>query len=257
MIRIERPPNAPEVLQGRGETENRRNCESHDNYPDEYRSGSKKFDFKKKGIYAHDSVKSTLLEAQRCKCCYCESKFQATSPGAVEHFRPKGAVQQERGEKEEYPGYYWLAYRWKNLLVTCTSCNTSKGALFPLSDPEARARSHRDDLNAECPLPVDPASEEPRKHIRFRGSAIEPLTERGRETIKVLRLNRDALEEERREKLEILDTLRQSERLGGKVDRERTRQAQNLLERAVLPDAEYSSMARCFLEPDDAPDDSR
>ena len=256
MIRIERPPNAPEVLQDRGETENSMNCESHDNYSDEYRSGSMKFEFKK-SIYAHDSMKNALEEAQHCKCCYCESKFRATDPGAVEHFRPKGAVQQERGERKEYPGYYWLAYCWENLLVSCHSCNSGKGALFPLSDPEVRVRSHQDDLNEECPLLVDPASEEPREHIRFRGSAIEPLTERGRETIKVLRLDRGALEEARRERLEILDTLRQFERLGGKVDRERTRQAQNLLERAVLPDAEYTSMARCFLEPDDAPDDSR
>ena len=206
MIRIERPPNVPKVLQGRGETENRMNCESYDNHSSEYRSGSMKFEFKKRErrIYAHDSVKSTLLEAQRGKCCYCESKFQATSPGAVEHFRPKGAVQQERGGKEEYPGYYWLAYRWKNLLVTCTLCNTKKGALFPLSDPEARARSHHADLDKECPLLVDPASEEPRQHIRFRGSAIEPLTEKGSETIRVLDLRRDELMQDRREWLDIL-----------------------------------------------------
>ena len=256
MIRIKRPPNAPEVLQDRGETENRMNCKFYDNHSDEYRSGSMKFEFKK-SIYAQDSVKNALEEAQHYKCCYCESKYKKTSPGAVEHFRPKGAVQQERCEKKEYPGYYWLAYRWENLIVSCQLCNSGKGALFPLSDREARARSHRDDLNKECPLLVDPASEEPREHIRFRGSAIEPLTERGRETIKVLRLDRGALEEARRERLEILDTLRQFERLGGKVDRERTRQAQSLLERAVLPGAEYSSMARCLLEADDALDDSQ
>lgn len=255
MIRIERPPNAPEVLQDRGETENRVNCESHDNRSGEYRSGSMKFEFKK-SIYAHDSVKNALEKSQHCKCCYCESKYRATSPGAVEHFRPKGAVQQERSEKEEYPGYYWLAYRWKNLLVTCTSCNTSKGALFPLSDPEARARSHRDEMDAECPLLVDPASEDPRQHIRFRGPAIEPLTERGRKTIRVLKLNRSALEDARGERLVYLDCLRIIAGLKGRVAAKEVEQARNHLEGAVLPDAEYSSMARCLLEADNAWDDS-
>ena len=249
MIRIERPPNAPAILQGAGEQERQNNCESYDHYSNECRSRSRMFTFKDH-IYAHGSVKNTLLKAQHHKCCYCESKFRATYPGAVEHFRPKGAVQQERNQGREYPGYYWLAYSWENLLVSCHSCNSKKGTLFPLSDPGARARSHRDDMGAECPLLVDPASEEPRQHIRFRGPASEPLTERGQETIRVLDLNRSDLEEERREKLAILGTFQAIVRLGETVGGEPVEEARKLLEGAVLPDARYSSMARCFLKPD-------
>ena len=242
------------------------NCESHDNRSDDYCSGSIKFEFNDK-IYAHDSVKNALEKAQPCKCCYCESKYRGTSPGEVEHFRPKGAVQQERGGRKEYPGYYWLAYRWENLLVSCRSCNTSKGALFPLSDPKDRAHSHQDDLDAERPLLIDPASEDPRQHIRFRGSAIEPLTERGRETIHILDLRRPALMEDRGEWLDILkhrmrtlDILKNPELIeifeesgtGALIE-----EARNFLENAVLPDARYSSMARCLLKPDDTRDDSR
>ena len=274
MIRIERPPKAPDVLQRRGEEENRANCESYDNHSCEYRSGSIKFEFNKK-IYAHDSVKRALEKAQHCKCCYCESKYKATSWGAVEHFRPKGAVQQEREERgraRKYPGYYWLAYRWENLLVTCESCNTSKGAIFPLSDPKARARSHHDELDAEHPLLVDPASEDPREHIRFRGSASEPISKEGVETIRVLGLNKSNLEEKRREKLDILKASQQTIEIGEELDflkvsqqiveigekfDEYVEKARNRLKRAVLPDAEYSSMAQCFLEPDNGRDDPR
>ena len=211
MIRIKRPPKAPDILQGSGRRENESNCELYDRHSDEYHSHSKTFKFKSH-IYAHDSVKNVLLEAQHNKCCYCESKFRANYPGDVEHFRPKGAVQQEKSEQREYPGYYWLAYAWENLLVSCYSCNSTqnKGALFPLSDPKARARSHRDELADERPLLIDPASEDPREHIRFRGSACEAIpergrkSERGRETIRVLGLNRSNLEEDRRKWLDIL-----------------------------------------------------
>ena len=257
MIRMERPPGAPDILQDSGEREEAINCELYDLHSDDYRSRSRTFKFKDH-IHGHDSVRNTLLEAQHRKCCYRESKFRANYPGAVEHFRPKGAVQQERSQGREYPGYYWLAYRWENLLVSCYSCNSShKGALFPLSNPETRARSHRDDVEAERPLLIDPASEEPRLHIRFRGSASVPLTERGRETVRVLGLNRSDLEEDRREWLAILDTFQLTLRLGEKVDRELLERARNFLECAVRPDAKYSSMARYFLEPDNGQGEPR
>ena len=257
MIRIERPPGAPDILQDSGGREERIDCESYDLHADEYRSRARTFEFKDH-IYGHNSVRNTLLEAQHRKGCYCESKFRANYPGAVEHFRPKGAVQQGRSLRREYPGYYWLAYRWENLLVSCYSCNsTYKGALFPLSNPETRARSHRDDMDEEHPLLVDPASENPRQHVRFRGSASEPLTERGRETIRVLGLDRSDLEEDRRECLAILDTFQLTLRLGEKVDGELLERARDHLERAIRPDAKYSSMARYFLELDNERSDPR
>ena len=251
MIRIERPLKTPDILQDSGIRENESNCELYNRHPDEYHSHSRTFKFKHH-IYGHSSVKKTLLEAQHGKCCYCESKFLANHAGEVEHFRPKGEVQQERGGEREYPGYYWLAYVWDNLFVSCPSCNSkqNKGSLFPLSDPEARAQSHRDELAAERPLLIDPASEDPQQHIRFRGSASEPLTEKGRETIRVLGLNRGDLGEERRRELAILDTFREVVRHEERFDRKEVAQARNHLEGAVLPDARYSSMARFFLEPD-------
>lgn len=253
MIRIERPLDSPEVLQNAGKRETQENCESYGRQPDDYRSGTKKFSFNR-DIYGHPSVKNTLLQAQHDKCCYCESKFRPTSYGAVEHFRPKGAVQQGQGQNREFPGYYWLAYSWNNLLVSCERCNTCKGSLFPLADPELRARCHHDDVDAEDPLVVDPAREDPRRHIRFRGPAVEPLTERGRETIERLKLDGDILEEERREKLGHLKALITITGLKGTtISDDEVECAQKQLGAAVRPEAKFSAMARDFLEPNGGP----
>jgi hypothetical protein len=85
------------------------------------------------------------------KCAYCETlvvrnKFHG------EHFRPKDRVRvkvdakkgkkklvqckavNEDGHEQEHPGYFWLAYNWKNLLPSCQFCNTinGKGDQFPV-----------------------------------------------------------------------------------------------------------------------------
>ncbi len=249
MIRIQRSDKAPETLITKGTAQTRKDCASHDCHPGDYRSGSKKFSFDK-NIY--DTVKDMLLEAQHQKCCYCESKGNATSYGEIEHFRPKGGVKQKQGQSLQYPGYYWLAYDWDNLLVSCKRCNPShKGNLFPLAVQKRRARSHHDDVNAEQPLFINPAREDPRRHIRFRGEVAIHRTKRGRETINGLGLRRPDLEEERRERLDYLKRLRDIVELGtNSIDPEAQSQAEDArkhLAAAVLPDAKYSAMARDFL----------
>ena len=83
------------------------------------------------------------------KCAYCETRISGF-PGDTEHFRPKGRVrdlnpvlndgslqivkiQDDNGDEIEHPGYFWLAYHWKNLLPSCEYCNTAggKGDVFP------------------------------------------------------------------------------------------------------------------------------
>ena len=250
MIRIERPPEPPEVLRDTGARETLKMCDAYDLHPEEYRSGARKFTFRD-GVYNHRTVKDALLDAQHRKCCYCESTFLGTSFGAVEHFRPKGAVRDRPGRGLDYPGYYWLAFHWENLLVSCERCNTVKGSLFPLRDPRSRARCHHDESSEEEPLLVDPAREDPRRHIRFREAAVEPLTHRGRESIRGVGLGRENLEETRRERLQIVkrlrDILRCESRIEG-VEKEQVAQARTLLRDAALPPAPYSAMVRDFLD---------
>ncbi len=254
MIRIEKPPKAPKILTTKGSEQTQKDCAAYDLHPSDYCSGSKKFEFNGK-IYSAKSVKNALLKAQYNKCCYCESKFLSTSYGAVEHFRPKGAAKQKHGQREEYPGYYWLAYDWDNILVSCERCNSShKGNLFPLAGQGKRAQSHYDDVKAEQPLFVNPAREDPRRHIRFRGEVAIPITKMGRETIQGMGLRRSDLEEDRRERLAYLKRLCDIVESGKRSTDQEMRilaiKIQEFLKSFTRPEAKYSAMAQDFLNSD-------
>jgi uncharacterized protein (TIGR02646 family) len=250
MIRIVKPAKPPKILTTKGAEQTQNDCIAYDNNPAEYRSGERKFDADRR-LYSDESVKDTLMDAQHKKCCYCESKLPPTSYGDVEHYRPKGAVRQAPGQSEEYPGYYWLAYDWSNLLVSCTPCNLRKGTLFPLMDPDARVRSHQENLEAEQPLFIHPAMEDPRDHIRFRGDTPEPRTPRGQVTIERLGLRHTKLEEARRERLAVLESYRETLELLADTDKPALQQlrsqATQKREAALHPAAEYSAMAQDFF----------
>lgn len=149
-----------------------------------------------RNVYAHADVKHALLAMQHGKCFLCESAVQITSHGDVEHFRPKGGSRQEPGAEMERPGYYWLAYDWGNLFLSCEVCNRSfKKNLFPLLNPNERAKAPADDLERELPIFIDPSREEPADFLAFRGAELYAIgdNERGRKTIEWLGLDRDIL----------------------------------------------------------------
>src|SRR5437667_9513338 len=144
MIHV-RKPAAPSVLLIRGAAETQRICDAHD-------CGTRAFDFDA-GIYAHPTVKDALRAAQYQKCAFCESVFAHTGYGDVEHFRPKAGYKQRDADELRRPGYYWLAYAWKNLFYSCQLCNQRfKRNLFPLKDGRRRARAHTHSLDKEAPL---------------------------------------------------------------------------------------------------------
>ena len=217
-----------------------------------YSSGERQFDFDR-AIYGHKAVKTALRKAQHGKCCYCEGRFDAFAPADIEHYRPKRAVRQDRESKKLFPGYYWLAYSWENLYLCCQVCNRScKKDLFPLEDPAARARSHRDDISGEKPLLLDPGgSDDPRKHIRFRQEYAVGLTGAGRTTIEVLDLNREALVDERLRRLKEIRALQDTVQIyAGSTEPghiARRKRARNELARANLPGAIFSAMADDLL----------
>ncbi len=250
MIRIVKPAKPPKILTTKGAKQTRKDCAAYDDSSTDYYSSEKKFNIDS-NIYRSESVWKELSRAQYNKCCYCESKFLATSYGPVEHYRPKGAVQQAPGQRKEYPGYYWLAYDWNNLLFICTACNTKKRELFPLIDSKARARSHHDDITMEQPLLLNPAVENPRDHIRFREDMPEPLTEIGKTTIQYLDLCRAHLRADRREWLEILKNYQDFIAVtkyysDPEIQRERDKALQ-FLAKAASPKAKYSAMAQDFI----------
>jgi uncharacterized protein (TIGR02646 family) len=168
MIQIHRSGVSPPVLEAKGFELTQSDCDAYDACPDDYKGG-KPFPSAKSTHYSYPEVKELLLKMHHNKCCYCEMKFRDPLLFDVEHFRPKNGVRQAvHPRKHELPGYYWLKFRWDNLLLSCIPCNRShKDTCFPLEDPLTRARSHHDDLALERPLLVDPVKQDPRGHIHF------------------------------------------------------------------------------------------
>lgn len=220
-------------------------------------------------IYAARDVKQQLQADQHNKCAYCETCFVHSSPGDVEHYRPKAGYRQTATGRVQGPGYYWLAYEWQNLLFTCEDCNrTRKRQLFPLANDRAgRARTHHDALAQEAPLLLNPAAVNPATHLTFAEEVVQPLTPEGKASIATYALNRVALLADRRERLrhlrnqEVLARIFEAdpplialEQLVGLYgsETELSRQivvARLAYQRATHAAAEYAGMARANFSP--------
>jgi hypothetical protein len=118
----------------------------------------------------------------------------ARSYGAVEHYRPKSPV----AGSPDHPGYYWLAYDPANYLPTCTRCNTGKSNFFPLVAGSPRATVDGVETS-ENPLLLNPCNlDSPTTHLAFIAAGSETkvgpvakgLTEHGKESVRLLGLNR-------------------------------------------------------------------
>ena len=179
-------------------------------------------------VYSHAKVKEALIEMGKGKCAYCESDILATYVGDIEHFRPKGEIEELKATGNSKPGYYWLAADWENLLFSCRNCNQkskqvtafvdeakSMGKMnqFPLFDESKRVRSHEDDIEEEekVRLLLNPCIENPEDYFKYdiESGVIQPkkqkefLKQRALSSIKVFALQRVPLVMER-EKRAIL-----------------------------------------------------
>lgn len=159
-------------------------------------------------VYGSDAVRAALEELFQGKCAYCGVDI-TSGTWDVEHFRPKGRVQ----ERPDHPGYYWLAYEWSNLYAACQPCNQrrrdkptwgdptvgpSAGKLdqFPLTDESTRAMVPGDDLDAESRLLIDPCGDDPEDYLRYEADGrIFPVNKapKGEKSIEVYALNRKRL----------------------------------------------------------------
>lgn len=88
-----------------------------------------------------------LLNVFNKKCAYCETPV-SRSVFHAEHYRPKGRVtangkkvkiQDDQGNDIDHPGYFWLAFDWRNLLPSCALCNTVNGKKNQFPIPEKKA----------------------------------------------------------------------------------------------------------------------
>lgn len=260
MIKIDKPKTPPVILTITGVRKRRQHCAAFSKNKTAYFNGKRKFDFDS-SIYGHQTVKETLIELQRGKCCFCESNVRHIAYGDVEHFRPKAGYKQKPKDKLTTPGYYWLAYEWENLFFSCQLCNQlHKKNLFPLKNPKKRAKSHREKISKEAPLFINPSEIDPQGHISFRKEIPYPINDspEGDATIKGFGLDREPLNERRREKYRPIEIIYKISILDPNSNPElkkQIRDAKTFLENAQLPDAEYSSMiqaaVRCNFDSSD------
>ena len=205
-------------------------------------------------IYSERTVKQALKDMQHEKCSFCEGKFAAFCYGDVEHYRPKAYSQQRRGGATTRPGYYWLAYTWSNLTVSCEPCNRKrKGNVFPLRD-QARRATTSSGIAGEDPLLLDPTgAKDPRAHIRFKANVPDWLTDVGRCSIDLLALDRIELSGARAEHLSRVRMLDKVTKLGGKPDapqdvRDLADEAAAELDTLCNGAAQFSAMTCDFLD---------
>jgi len=220
-------------------------------------------------IYRDDNCRAALEELFHRKCAYCETVI-AGATWEVEHFRPKGRV----AERADHPGYYWLAYEWRNLYPTCELCNKRRkdrplwgdlryagtgGKLdqFPLEDEALRAMSHTENLSLERPLLLDPCTDWPESHLRYDllGQVQPaPADRRARASITVFNLKRRRLRDLRRNRID--DVVALLKLIRDCKDREETEAAADLedfLENRFLSDGcAYAGAARFVRSDPDA-----
>ncbi len=158
-------------------------------------------------------LKPDLEKLSNKKCWYCEAR-QIRSDMHVDHFRPKAEV-----DGVDHPGYWWLAFDWKNYRLSCTFCNSprkdpirgcteGKGSQFPLRDEQRRCRAAGTPTDDEQPLLLDPVVNSDPSSLMFQddGQAISRYSaaeapwpnERAETSIRIYNLNHNDLKEERR-----------------------------------------------------------
>lgn len=171
--------------------------------------------------YNQPEVREALWEMCNGKCAYCERQLD-DSDAHIEHYRPKAN-----------PQYRHLAFEWTNLLLSCSTCNSSryKGDKFP-------------EATDGGPI-IDPSGEDPGAHLQFvfdpaAGTAsVYGSTTRGNTTVQVLGLNRQKLRRKRTQWVTYLALIREKAREGDAT-------AAQLFREAQADGAPYAAFARAL-----------
>lgn len=165
-------------------------------------------------VYKEAVVVKQLRKDFHDQCAYCEAKLDfATSYFPVEHYRPKSAYKKIGDKENKYPGYWWLAYDWSNLLLSCQVCNTYKSTYFPLANESKRDIPNKK-IEDEEPLILSPVDDNPYEHIVFRCeyALAKDSSPKGQTTIDICKLNRPELVNSRMNKwLELQKVKKQCE----------------------------------------------
>lgn len=125
--------------------------------------------------YAHAEIVDTLKSISACKCFYCETKL-AASPSEVDH-------QIEVSLDKDG------AFAWENLYLACENCN---------------GKIRHDVISIEDALdPCRNSDAEIQKEIGFDKEVIISFSQKGYQTLKKYKLDRDKLNYKRSKELTI------------------------------------------------------
>lgn len=174
--------------------------------------------------WGEQKVKVAFSGQQHLKCAYCEMSI-ASDPngGDMDHLRPKAVItrllddpatwgeeiadhnsrdpKKRRQAPEVCRGYWWLAYAWRNLVLTCGVCNRKwKVSLFPIEGGHRHAPTTQSHAR-ERALLLDPYGDiDPAEHLEFdRIGLVTPHKDSviGWETIRTCNLVRETLRSSR------------------------------------------------------------
>jgi hypothetical protein len=205
-----------------------------------------------------------LSALSKGKCWYSES-LNPTSDKNVDHFRPKGRVE----EDPIHEGYWWLAFTSRNFRYSSQWCNqrrvddmhgTSGGKAdhFPLLANGVRAMQEGDDLELEDPELLDPTDPDDWKLLTFLPNGYPtpvqpqgPNHQRATRSIEIYHLHCKPLVNGRFAAAGAIQRIVQDlERLRPTIDNLQMRRLYKNrhveLLRAIHPDTEYSAAARAF-----------
>ena len=236
--------------------------------------GKTRSDIFAKYSYLWSDVKEYYRQISHEKCWYCETKT-GRMLGSIDHYRPKGRV-----TGTDHPGYWWLAFEWRNWRFCCELCNSKttdyatgivggKGHDFSLvGNHENRRVWHEcdyEDLLKEDPMLLDPTDSEDPDLLTFTsdgrpGPAMDDKTTidylRVKLSIGIYHLDHSKLNRERRTiyyevlkwvtKFQKYDLIRRIDRDNLNA-RERAKEALDNLRDLIAPEAEYSAAARAYL----------
>lgn len=215
-------------------------------------------------LWRDDRIRGWLRDQFNNKCWYSEA-YESVSAIHVDHYRPKGRVKQELGDKNPCEGYWWLAFNWTNYRISGQLLNVKKGDLFPIAEG---IRANPDDPRSillEAPVMIDPITDQARLisyEVDEDGCRAIPASGideqervRAETTIKFLGLNiRDQLNTKRKMKwdkcLKHIAAFRSAQKTHGAQVLKQVLQAaaKTELTSMIDYDEEFSSIAEACIE---------
>lgn len=105
-------------------------------------------------------IRDWLLGLFHNKCWYTEAQ-ESVSAYHVDHYRPKGQVT-DIGRTHPEPGYWWLAFDWRNYRICGQLINVKKNDVFPLVEGHRATPDAPKSLKLEAPALIDPTTDDAR-----------------------------------------------------------------------------------------------